>query len=177
MRRFRSVVVAIVLVLLAQSSAIATVHYSPGPSSTHDAWSPQTQFTVQHSIDYDWQGSSGPYVRNQQLRVNIINTDGEVTCGFTKVDRSGATDTSWTDSTYPFPLNYNNTPFWWVKTHNRTMGFVSGQYVKFQMLTGHLDYNGYPFLSCNSDNQETLGGWSSTINSSNQWSHILITGF
>ena len=70
MKRIQVATITFVLLLLVQSVAMATSRYSPGPSTVSDGWG--TWFSVQHLIDYTWQGSSGPYTNYQSLRIDAM---------------------------------------------------------------------------------------------------------
>lgn len=175
MKRIQVATITLVLLLLVQSVAMAASRYSPGPSTVSDGWG--TWFSVQHLIDYTWQGSSGPYTNYQSLRIDVYNQGDSVTCGYALVERAGAFQETWIDSSWPFPRTYSNTPYWWYVNYYQTHGFVNGQFVRYMMKTGYLPYDGYPGGWCNSDYVGSLAGWSSALSSSQQWSHTLLNGY
>lgn len=168
MRRFKRALMAIVCALLFQSTALALSETSPGPYNTYDAAG--NLFESQHFVEYDWLGY-GVYTKNTQLYVNVLRTSDRLDCGWVAVDYQGATDQRFRRATYPFPLDYWNTPTWWYEGWWATHQWVNGNYVKYRQKAGEVG----DYTACNGYQIPWLAGWESDITSSHQWVHYHLT--
>jgi len=158
--------------VLAGSLSAWASKYSPGPYTTYDING--TQFTSRHYIVYDWLGASGLYTYSSQLYVNITSSGGVLDCMQEKAEYGASNPTYYRTSAYPLPRYYSSPGMWISRPWNATHGWVGGQYVKYiNEIADEILYDDYP--TCGWTAVPGMGGWSSAVDTSQQWLHIHLT--
>ena len=162
----RPAIVIFVLVLCIQFPVQAVVKYSPGPYYTKDL--ANNRYNTRHAVEYSTV-SGGVYTYNSRLFVDVRYIGDIAECGYALVDYRNNTNQRYFTSS-PYPLTYYNTPLWTYSYYNTTHLLVSGTgggYVKYINKAGE--------GACNVYTSQNLGGWSSAVNTSNQWIHLHLT--